>query len=413
MANITKRTNKAGEVISYRIRVAAGYDVNGKKRKPHERTWKPSPGMTPRQIEKELNKVVVQFEDECQRGLASVQGSMRLADFCPRYLEIQKSTLSPRVWHDYARIVERLIIPQLGHLRMADIRPAHVQAFISYLQGDVKQRRDGSLDTENSALSPSTVRRQLAVLQSILRQAVKLGIITDNPGDAKKLTLPKAAKQKIEIFTRQEAAEMLKCLEEEDIQFQTLVQLAIITGARAGELVALKFSDFDLETQRLTIERSAYKISGQPIGIKPPKDYEARTVTVNRHCIELVKLLQMEKTKKAALLGTAWHDEGWLFTKDDGTIMHPGTPTKQFPKFLDKHGLKPHRFHSLRHTSATLLLYGGADIKVVQNRLGHSELNTTNKYLHLVEEADVKAAEVLDSLLTIKKIDCTGERKTS
>ena len=206
---------------------------------------------------------------------------------------------------------------------------------------------------------------------------------------------------------------MLKCLEEEDIQFQTLVQLAIITGARAGELVALKFSDFDLETQRLTIERSAYKISGQPIGIKPPKDYEARTVTVNRHCIELVKLLQMEKTKKAALLGTAWHDEGWLFTKDDGTIMHPGTPTKQFPKFLDKHGLKPHRFHSLRHTSATLLLYGGADIKVVQNRLGHSELNTTNKYLHLVEEADVKAAEVLDSLLTIKKIDCTGERKTS
>ena len=197
MANITARKNTSGEVISYRIRVAAGYDVDGKKRKPYEKTWKPSPGMTPRQIEKELNKVVVQFEDECQRGLASVQGSMRLADFCPRYLEIQKSTLSPRVWHDYARIVERLIIPQLGHLRMADIRPAHVQAFISYLQGDVKQRRDGSLDTENSALSPSTVRRQLAVLQSILRQAVKLGIITDNPGDAKKLTLPKASKPKI------------------------------------------------------------------------------------------------------------------------------------------------------------------------------------------------------------------------
>lgn len=200
---------------------------------------------------------------------------------------------------------------------------------------------------------------------------------------------------------------MLHCLESESLQFQTLIQLAIITGARAGELCALKFSDFDFISQRVTIERSAYKVTGQPIGIKPPKDGEVRSVTVNRHCIALVQVLQEEKRQAAEMLGTAWVGDDWLFTQWNGEIMNPQTPSKQFSKFLEKHGLKHRKFHALRHTSATLLLYGGVDIKAVQTRLGHSELSTTNKYLHLVEEADVQAANLLDSMLTITKTDNT------
>ena len=85
---------------------------------------------------------------------------------------------------------------------------------------------------------------------------------------------------------------MLKCLQEEDLPLQIFIQLAIITGARRGELAALKFSDFDYERCQLTISRAAIKLKDQPISIKPPKDYEVRTVTVNRHCIQLVKMLQ-------------------------------------------------------------------------------------------------------------------------
>ena len=97
---------------------------------------------------------------------------------------------------------------------------------------------------------------------------------------------------------------MLSYLEEESLQFQTLIQLAIMTGARRGELVALKFSDFDYENNKVTIERAAVSVSHQPIIIKRPKDYEVRTVAVNPYCIDLVKLLRAEKDRQAERLGS-------------------------------------------------------------------------------------------------------------
>ena len=164
-------------------------------------------------------------------------------------------------------------------------------------------------------------------------------------------------------------------------------------GARRGELVALKFSDVDFEQSKITIERAAVKLKGQKTIIKPPKDYEVRTVTVNQSCLELIKLLRAE---------TQWINGGWLFTTWNGEIMNPQTPTKQFSKFLERHGLRHRKFHSLRHTSATLLLYAGVNIKQVQGRLGHGDIETTNKYLHVLEEADVEAAKALDIMLLQK-----------
>ena len=240
------------------------------------------------------------------------------------------------------------------------------------------------------------------MLQSIFKQAVKQGLLNENPANVEHLTLPKAQVPKIDIFTKQEAAQMLAALEKEDLQFQTLIQLAIFTGARRGELIALKFSDIDFEQRKITIERSAYKITGQPLATKPPKDYETRTVTINESCCQLLKMLKREKLAESQRLGSAWCGDDWVFTQWNGEMMNLMTPTKQFAKFLKKNGLKHRKFHSLRHTSATLLLYAGVNIKQVQGRLGHGDIETTNKYLHLIEEADVEAANKLDIMLLPK-----------
>lgn len=98
-------------------------------------------------------------------------------------------------------------------------------------------------------------------------------------------------------------------------------------------------------------------------------------------------------------------------------MMNPQTPTKQFSKFLGKYDLKHRKFHSLRHTSATLLLYAGVNIKQVQGWLGHGDIETTNKYLHLIEEADVEAVNKLDIMLLPKRSKSedtyNGDKKTA
>lgn len=401
MAAITPRKNKNGEIISYTIRVYRGYDSSGKRLKPYTMTYKPESGMPPKQVEKELNRQAVQFEEKCMHG-GVANPTMRLDEFCKQYLEIAKSTLSPLTLAFYKEQINSTIIPALGHLKLKDITAAHVQQYIQQLSEMPKVTRAGEKSESGELLSPSTVRRRLAVLQAILKQAVKLGLIPDTPAKADKLSIPKIKQPKIEIFSKQEAAQMLACLENEELQFQTLIQLAIFTGARRGELVALKFSDVDFENSKITIERAAVKLKGEKTLIKPPKDYEVRTVTVNQSCLELIRMLQAEKFRTAQRLGTQWQGGNWIFTTWNGEIMNPQTPTKQFSKFLERHKLKHRKFHSLRHTSATLLLYGGVNIKQVQGRLGHGDIETTNKYLHVLEEADVEAAKALDIMLLPK-----------
>ncbi len=398
MAAITPRKNKSGEVISYTIRVYRGYDSSGNRLKPYTTTYKPASGMTARQVEKELNRRAVQFEEQCRNGGAA-NPTMKLEEFCGTYLDIAKATLSPLTFAFYKEQISSAIIPALGHMKLKDITAAHVQQYIQQLSEMPISTRAGERSKSGEKLSPSTVRRRLAVLQAVLKQAVKLGIIPETPARAEKLSLPKVKQPKIEIFSKQEAAQMLAYLEQEELQFQTLIQLAIFTGARRGELAALKFSDVDYEQAKITIERAAVKLKGEKTVIKPPKDYEARTVTVNQSCLELIRMLQREKMQEAVRLGTQWQNEGWLFTTWNGEIMNPQTPTKQFSKFLERHGLKHRKFHSLRHTSATLLLYAGVNLKQVQGRLGHGDIETTNKYLHVLEEADVEAAKALDIML--------------
>lgn len=394
MPNITKRTNKAGEVVSYRIRVSRGYDAQGKKLKPYEMTWKPAPNMSEKAAEKEVQRQALLFEEQCKTGLISTQKNITMEMFIPQYLEIAKESLSPTTYEFYTSIINRFILPMLGHHKISEIKPVHVQAFISQLN-----HIESAAPNAHKPISPNTVKRYLCVLQSIFRLAIKLGMIIENPASAQKLTMKKPVKPEIDIFTKQEAAEMLAALETEPLQFQVLIQLAIMTGARRGELVALKFSDFDRVSNQVTIQRAAIKLSGEQAQIKPPKDYEIRTVSITPEMIQLVQQLQQEKQRERRMLGSQWQGDEWLFTQWNGEMMNPQTPTKQFSKFLARHGFRHRKFHSLRHTSATLLLYGGVSLKQVQGRLGHGDIETTNKYLHCLSEADEEAAGVLQSML--------------
>lgn len=402
MATITPKKNKDGKITAYLIRVYHGYDVNGKRLRPYSTTFKPTRGLTEKQAAKEAERFALDFEERSLAMSGAASSTIKLADFIPQYLNVVEDTLAPTTFEYYNRIIRDIITPALGHLKLRDIKPPHIQAFIKQLSTMPKSKRSGQTCESGETLSPSSVKRYLTVVQSIFRTACKLNLINDNPAKAENLTLPKAQKAKADIFTVQEVAEILACLEQEPLQYQVLIQLAIFTGARRGELVALKFSDVDFAEKTIRIERAAYKIKGKPQAIKPPKDYETREISINDACCELLKLLKAEKISEAQRLGDYWNDGNWIFTQDNGNMMNLMTPTKWFSKFLKKNNLKHRKFHCLRHSSATLLLYTGTNIKQVMARLGHSNISTTNQYLHLVKSADREAVNRLDILLLPK-----------
>lgn len=405
MATIQKRGD------SYRIRVSSGYDNKGKQI-IQTSTWKPIPGMTDKQIEKELNRITVEFESKVNDGDYMNESKMRLADFCPKYLEIVKDKLSPTTHSYYQRIIKDFIIPALGHIKLKDIKPLHVQMFIKNLSADdlcrVKKKEimsDGEVKTviTKKKFAASSIRRYYVVLQSILHSASKLGLIASNPAASDKIDLPPLEPPETQIFTKEEATDMLDCLSREPIMYQVLINLAIVTGCRRGELVALKWSDIVFKADTVSISKSNYKLKGEEIKTKQPKTTGSiRMISIPEFMIAMLKDYQTEQKLTRLSIGNQWQGDNWIFTQWNGAPMYPTTPTLWFDKFLKRNGLAHRKFHALRHTSATLLLSSGANIKTVGSRLGHNKLSTTNRYVHEVTSADVAAAQVFETMFTKK-----------
>ncbi|MEG1868897.1 MAG: tyrosine-type recombinase/integrase [Clostridiales bacterium] len=391
MANITKRKD------SFLIRVSCGYDAKGKQI-IKSKTWKPEEGMTERQIEKELNKVAVEFENNVQNGNIADTYRIKMDSFCKEYLTLIENSVAPLTHNNYSRIVNKIIVPYFGHMKIREIKPAHIQRFIQMLQEPAART-----DKKGGTLAPSSVQRYFTVLKSIMSKAYKLGYIDNNPTDTARLDLPKVKQPDIEIFSQEEAAYMLGCLENEPLQFKLLIHLAIVTGCRRGELVALQWQYVDLEKKTIEVRQSNYKIKGEDISTKTTKTGEKRIFSIPDYCIELLKKHRLTLKQERLKLGSLWQEGNWLFTQWNGQPMHPHTPSQWFEKFQKRHDIPHRKFHALRHTSATLLLTSGTNIKTVASRLGHTQLSTTNRYVHSLESADKVASNTFDDMFSPKE----------
>ena len=396
MATVTKRGD------TYKITVSCGYDINGKQIRRHT-TWKPTPGMTKKQIEKELDRQTVLFEEKVTSGEFLQDGNIKLGDFCNQYLEILSTSesVAPTTVAMHKRAIQHYILPALGHIKMKDLKPIHVQKFIQEISKELPNTSTRNRDQPTMKLKPATIKRYYVVLQSILSRACKLGVISTNPATSSKIDLPQQGQAEIEIFTKEEASKMLACLNNEPLIYQALIHLAIVTGARKGELIALTWDNIDLKTGTIVIKQSNYKLTGEEIKTKTTKSGKIRSVSIPPYCVSLLKDYRVHQMQEQIKAGDQWNDENWVFTQWNGKPMHVNTPSHWFSKFLAKYDLPHRKFHALRHTSATLLLANGTNIKTVSSRLGHSQLSTTNIYLHSIEEADRAASQSFETILRI------------
>lgn len=385
----------------YEIRVSCGIDINGKKL-GKSKTWIPDEGMTQKQIEKELARQKVLFEEEVKNGICP-DNKIRFVDFSKRWMdEYAKVNLTIKTYARYEIYLKR-INQGIGHLKLKDITPLQLNAFYRSLEADgVNQRKrydeNGNL-INNGKLAPKTILDHHRVISKILATAVKWGLLEKNV--AMRADPPKVPHREISYLNEQEVRQMLTLLEKEPIQYQTMITLLVYTGIRRGELCGLEWKDIDFESQVMHVVRSAQYIGNKTMITKEPKTKSGiRHFSLSIHACILLKKYKRWQLEQKLNAGDRWEESDRLFTSWNGKPIHPDTVTDWFSKFIKRSGLPYVTLHSLRHTNATLMIAEGTDVCTVSRRLGHANTATTlNIYAHALKSKDREAANTLDNVL--------------
>lgn len=384
MASIEKRGPN-----SYRLVVEAGYDANGKRIKK-SKTVKVS---TKREAEKELAK----FRVEVESGQYITPEKMTFTNFVIKWEEkYAKQHLGQVTLQTYKHQLKNHILPTFGHLALERIKPMHIVDFITELEDDGK-RKDG----EAGGLSSASILHIYRVLSDIFKRAMEWKIINENP--VSHVKRPRITQQKeIQVYSEEEVTKLLKTLENELIHWRVMVTLALTTGMRRGELLALEWKHIHLEDGIIEVVQSMSCLNGKAVIKKPKTKKSTRKVSIPSSMISDLKHYYLQCKKERLKLGIACDEDNpfFVFSSEKGKPFYYTVPTTWLKRFFKRTKLRPIRFHDLRHTAATLLINQGVHAKIIAERLGHTDIRTTmNIYGHSLQTADQAAANTLDELL--------------
>ena len=380
MANITKR-NK-----SYQIRVSCGRDISGKQIF-RTKTWNPSPNMTAKQIEKEVNRQAILFEEACKNGFVSAP--INFSDFIDQWVEEYGKKKLKKTNIDHMRSMLKRLKSEIGHLKLDKIGKREIQFLINSLSS-------GNKSKGLKPLGAKSIKNYISCASSIFSYAVRLDIIKENP--CRNANIPSEQRTERDMYTVDEARVFLKHLTEKaPLKYQSYFILAIYSGFRRGELCGLTWDDIDFENHIITVNKALYHIPFEGNVLDTPKTLSSnRCLKLPEIVFDYLKRLQNFYTEQSRVFGTKWAENDFVFKRDDGEVLSPLAPCQWLKNFCKRENLRYVSLHSFRHLNASLLIDSGASVKTVQSCLGHSDANTTlNIYAHAFSRAQAIASEAL------------------
>jgi len=466
MASIEKRSEN-----TYRLTVSCGYGSDGRK-KFMRKTINLDSKLSPRQREKELERQKVMFEEEVQRGTYLNGENITLEQYALHWFEdYAKRHLAVSTLPNYEIRLKERIIPALGHLKLSQIQPYHLESFYNHLSEDgtrldsyyrprenvlqllqnvrtslcdsvigisaktfirirncntttleVAQKisncfnipLDKAFDVEykspSTRLSDKTIKHHHDLISTILSEAERNNLILNNP--AKRVRVPKVKKSSVRYYDEHELIEVLNALETAPIKYKTAIYLTIDTGLRLSEIVGLEHSHLDLERGILKVVQQRQRVAkeyGSIIVSDPKTESGIRTITLSSTVTNLLKDYYSYLDYYRELLGDDWTESEFVFRHEDGRTMSPSRPYQWFVEFIENKNLPKLSFHGLRHTNASLLISEETDIVTLSNRLGHRDINVTlGVYSHLIKSREAKAANKMDKFYPQKPKDSEG-----
>jgi integrase len=329
---------------------------------------------------------------------------LTVRDWLSTWLDAIRPEVAPRTAERYAEIVNNFLTPALGNLPLSKLAPVHIQD--AYNRWSASGRRDG----KPGGLSPRTRRHFHRILGAALGRAVEQQLLARNVCDAFRKRLPKVERREMATLTVAESMRLLDAVRHSHVYWPVL--LALATGARRGETLALRWRNVDLDRGTVRIVESLEQ-TRDGLRFKAPKTERARAVTLPAFAIEELRRRKREQAEDLLKLGVRQTEVTLVCARRDGEPLQPQSLTHEFPRFLARLGayFPRVRFHDLRHSHATQLLLAGIHPKVAQERLGHSTISTTlDLYSHVSATMQEDAAVRIDAAFRRAKIGPEGGR---
>jgi integrase len=360
-------------------RWAASISLEGGKRKTFY-------GKTRREVQEQLKTALHQQ----QQGMLVTEPQQKVSSFLPQWLEdVHKHKVRPRTYERYEAAIRLHLVPGIGQYQLQKLTPQHLQKFYA------RKIEEG--------LSPTTVLGLHKVLHLALEKAVRWNLVPRNVCDA--VDPPRRKRYEFQPLNQEQVRQFLAAASGH--RLEALFVLALATGMRKGELMALKWQDINFSTGTLQVRRilthMPAKLNGKGgyVEAEPKTEGSRRSITIAQLALEKLKQHRVRQLEAKLKAGPLWKENDLVFSSSVGGHLHTSRDVfTQFKKVLKQAGLPDIRFHDLRHSAATMLL--GLDIhpKVVQEMLGHSQIAMTlDIYSHVLPTMQQVAVSRLNDVL--------------
>ncbi|MBS4535182.1 site-specific integrase [Clostridium sp. D2Q-14] len=327
---------------------------------------------TKKEAQKALSKVL----NEINTNTLVIPDDSTLGEYLTYWLNMYKDKLSPTTIAGYTIIIEKHLIPSLGKIKLAKLKPLMVQDYYN-----------------KKKLSERTLLNHHRLLRKALEDARKWQMIHQNVCDL--VNSPKPKKYTAKVLEPSDISKLLATLEGNRLYIP--IALLLMLGLRRGELLGLKWSDIDFKKKILHIRRNLVMDEDSNLVIKDPKNETSkRDLPLSDRAIELFKK-QRKENLEMQLYIEDYKESEYVFVEPNGDRMNPNNFSKRFNYFVNRNGFKGLRVHDLRHTNATIMLSSGVPAKVASKRLGHSNISTTmDIYSHVLDDLNEEATQKIE-----------------
>ncbi|MGL4914162.1 MAG: tyrosine-type recombinase/integrase, partial [Romboutsia sp.] len=329
-----------------------------------------------RDASKKLNELKESiFNDEL-----TLPNAMNIESFLMDFLEKYKVNLSITTYNCYLRICKKYLIPMLGKYKLEELKPIHLQNYVDDLVG---------------ILAPQTIKIHINILNLALKKAYRLRLTRENIVDC--IEVPRIKKFKNNIYNTENMVKLLQVCKGSPLELH--IYLASGLGLRISEILGLTWDNIDFNENTITVDKITVRNEGSVILKNPKTESSERTISAPNEIISMLKN-HKKKQLESKLKGEITNKINLLFLDKNEEPIAQDVLSKKFNKFLKENNLDHIRFHDLRHSHVTLLINSKVPIKVISERVGHSNINTTlNIYAHALKEMDSEASDKISETL--------------